>query len=171
MAAKKKTAKKARATTPPPAKDLGGRPTAMTEEVVETISRRLADGESLRAICRDKNMPAISTVMLAVVDDRDGFRNIYMRAREAAGFSHADRIVEVVQSLQDKEIDPNTAKAMMDGLKWAAERMASKTHSPRQDLSHTSPDGSMTPRPALDASKLSTKTLKEIKAAYSESDE
>lgn len=113
------------------------RPTVMTEEVTQEVCVRLAAGESLRSICRDEGMPALSTVMLAVVDDRDGFRNSYMRAREAAGYSHADRIVDLVELLSEQAIDPQIAKAMMDGLKWAAERMAPKNHSPRQSIDHT----------------------------------
>lgn len=37
----------------------------------------------------------------------------------------------------------------------------------KKDLSHTSPDGSMSPAPAIDATKLSTDALKELIAAAS----
>ncbi len=40
-----------------------GRPSLYTEALAAKICRRLAEGESLRAICADKVMPAISTVM------------------------------------------------------------------------------------------------------------
>lgn len=126
--------------------DNPGRPTVMTIEVVEKICERLASGESLRSICRDNDMPAMSTVMLAVVYDRDGFSEHYMRAREAAGFSHADMVVDLATRATDGEIDPNAARAAMTGMIWAAERMAPKKHSPRQDINHQSDDGSMTPR-------------------------
>lgn len=141
----------------------GGRPTAMTPEVVTEICERLAGGESLSSICRDESLPARSTVLLAVVDDRDGFRTHYMRAREAAGFSHADTIVDLVSSVGDGEYDPKQAKVMMDGLKWAAERMAQKHHSARQEIDHTS--GGEKLSQGLDTSKLSTAALKELMAA------
>lgn len=116
-----------------------GRPTAMTPEAVETICKRLSGGESLRQIClSDNSLPDISTVFRAVVQDRDGFYDKYVQAREAAGFAHADRINEVVELLSEGALDPNVAKAMMDGLKWTAERMSPKHHSPRQNLDHTS---------------------------------
>lgn len=121
------------------------RPTAMTDDVSQEICRRLASGESLRRICKDESMPALSTVMLAVVQDRDGFRSSYVHAREAAGFAHGDGVIEVVELVRDGTVDPQTAKAMMDGLKWAAERMAPKAHSAKQDINHTSDDGSMSP--------------------------
>ncbi len=37
-----------------------GRPSLYTEALAAKICRRLAEGETLRAICRDKAMPAIS---------------------------------------------------------------------------------------------------------------
>lgn len=113
------------------------RPTVMTQEVRETICEKLAAGESLRSICREDDMPAVSTVLLAVVQDRDGFSEQYMQARTAGGFSHADRIIDTVDRVSTGEIDPQSARAMLDGLKWAAERMAPKSHSNRQEIDHT----------------------------------
>lgn len=123
-----------------------GAPTVMTQEVMDAICEKLAGGESLRSICRAGDMPAISTVLLAVVQNRDGFSEQYMQAREAGGFSHADRIIDTVDRVASEEIDPHAARAMLDGLKWAAERMAPKKHSARQDVNHTSDDGSMSPQ-------------------------
>lgn len=109
----------------------------MTEKTRETVCRRLAEGESLRSICADEELPAVSTVLLAVVQDRDGFSEQYMQARQAGGFSHADRVIDTVDKVATGEIDPQSARAMLDGLKWAAERMASKHHSSRQEIDHT----------------------------------
>lgn len=124
-----------------------GRPTKYNKSLAEKICKRLAEGESLRSICRDKKVPAISTIMLWVVTPNHPFSEQYMRAREAAGYSHADRIVETVEKTAVGEYDPQQARAMMDGLKWAAERMAPKRHSPQQKIDHSSSDGTMTPRP------------------------
>lgn len=121
------------------------RPTVMTPETRETICYRLASGESLRSICVDESLPSISTVLLAVVQDRDGFSEQYMQARQAGGFSHADRVIDTVDRVAVGEIDPQSARAMLDGLKWAAERMASKHHSARQELDHTTNGESMQP--------------------------
>ena len=120
-----------------------GRPTLCTPEVTEAICARLAGGESLRAICRTKGMPHVATVCRWVVTN-EVFREQYMQAREAAGYAHADKIIEVVELLEGG-LDPQAARAMMDGLKWAAERMAPKTHSPKHAIDHTSSDGSLSP--------------------------
>ena len=117
----------------------------MTPETRDAICHSLAAGESLRSICAADDMPAISTVLLAVVQDRDGFSEQYMQARQAGGFSHADRVIDTVDRVATGEIDPQSARAMLDGLKWAAERMAPKAHSARQEVDHSSSDGSMKP--------------------------
>lgn len=102
-------------------------------------------------------MPAVSSVLLWVVSGRlvEGtekpFSEQYMQAREAGGFSHADRIVDTVDRVSIGELEPQAARAMLDGLKWAAERMAPKAHSAKQDINHTSEDRSMSPQP-IDAS-------------------
>lgn len=142
----------------------------MTPEVRETICHRLAAGESLRSICTEEDLPAISTVLLAVVQDRDGFSEHYMQARTAGGFSHADRVIDTVDRVATGEIDPQSARAMLDGLKWAAERMAPKHHSSRQEIDHASSDGSMSPKPSIDVSKLSTGALEELLNAKPETE-
>jgi hypothetical protein len=121
------------------------RPTVMTREMITSICFELAGGRSLASVCRQDDMPAMSTVLLAVVDDRDGFRSDYIRAREAAGFSHADRLIDVADKIGTGELDPQQGKAMNDAYKWAAERMSSKYHSSNQKLDLTSSDGTMKP--------------------------
>ena len=122
-----------------------GRPTDYTPELAERICAWLAGGKSLRAFCRQDDTPAIETVCRWVVR-HDEFRQQYTQAREAAGYAHGDGVVEVVELLREGEIDPHTAKAMMDGLKWSAERMAPKAHMPQSLINHESPQGTMTPQ-------------------------
>ena len=59
------------------------RPTAYTEDIKDEICTRIAGGESLRSICADEAMPAMSTVLLWVVNDREGFSEHYHASREA----------------------------------------------------------------------------------------
>lgn len=138
-----------------------GRPSIYSKKLADTICTRIAGGESLRSVCRDDGMPVLSTVLLWVVDDREGFSEQYHRAREAAGYSHADEALDMRHQLYSGELDHQSARVILDALKWGAERMAPKKHSPRQEVDHSSEDGSMTPK-GLDASTLSDATLKEL---------
>jgi len=90
-------------------------------------------------------MPEKSTALLWVVRNRNGFSDQYHASREAAGYAHADEALDLRNELRDGDIDPTTAKVILDALKWGAERMAPKRHSQRQEVDHTSTDGSMSP--------------------------
>lgn len=120
------------------------RPTDYNSEVAESICSWIAGGQSLRAYCRQKGTPHESTVCRWIVS-HDEFRKQYAQAREAAGYSHGDGVIEVVELLRSGDIDAQTARAMMDGLKWAAERMAAKAYGPKQVIDHRSSDNSMSP--------------------------
>ena len=120
--------------------------TRANDAVVGEICRRIASGESLRSVCRDDHLPALSTVSMWIVDGtQPHFSEAYFRAREAAGYVHADRIQEIGENLQQETISPAVAKVALDAYKWTAERMAPKGHSPRTIQDNVSSDGSMSP--------------------------
>jgi len=132
-----------------------GRPTRAKPEMVDEICRRIAEGESLRSICRDEHTPAISTVTMWIVDGtQPDFVERYRQAREAAGYAHADRIQEIADGVGSERIQPQAAKVMLDAYKWSAERMAPKSHSPRSIQDHQSSDGSMSPQQEISDEEL-----------------
>jgi transposase-like protein len=59
-----------------------------TAEIAERILGHLSDGRSLRAVCRDEDMPSLNTVLKWVRDDHDGFAARY---REACAIGGAPR--------------------------------------------------------------------------------
>lgn len=71
-----------------------GRPSLYTPELANEICARIAEGESLRAVCLADDKPAASTVCLWVVDHPE-FAERYARAREAQAHLIADEIVEI----------------------------------------------------------------------------
>lgn len=72
-----------------------GRPSEYTQELAGEICRMLAEGMSLREVCRHEGMPHESTVRLWAVDDREGFSTQYRRAREIGYHSMADELLEI----------------------------------------------------------------------------
>lgn len=119
-----------------------GRPTKYTQKLGEEICVRLAGGESLRSICNDGHIPDKSTILRWVVTPEHEFCNQYMIAREAAGYSHADSVVDLSDELRFvADADPQKARVAMMGYQWAAERMAPKKHSPKHIMEHSGPDG------------------------------
>ena len=71
-----------------------GRPTVMTEAVMLEICARIGEGQTLRAVCRDPDMPGRSTVTRALGKD-SVFRGRYAQARELLIEHWADEILEI----------------------------------------------------------------------------
>jgi hypothetical protein len=70
--------------------------TKYSEEIANVICGRLAEGESLRSICGDENMPGLRTVFDWLADDRyEGFRIKYARAREAQADALFDEMIDI----------------------------------------------------------------------------
>jgi hypothetical protein len=71
-----------------------GRPTDYSLALAAVICDRLSDGESLRAICKDPDMPGKSTVFewLAAIPE---FADLYARAREEQAETLAAEIVAI----------------------------------------------------------------------------
>lgn len=72
-----------------------GRPSAFTPELAQEICSRLAEGKTLREVCRDESMPPESTVRKWALEDRDGFSAQYATAREIGYQSMADELLDI----------------------------------------------------------------------------
>lgn len=73
---------------------MSGRHTEYTEDMADAICERIALGESLRAICRDESMPAMSTVFKWLTQ-QESFAEQYAHAREEQAETLADEIVAI----------------------------------------------------------------------------
>lgn len=71
-----------------------GRPSDYGPEITGTICDRLSAGETLRAICRDEDMPSQSMVF-RWLREHEEFREQYAHAREAQADTWADELVEI----------------------------------------------------------------------------
>lgn len=100
------------------------RPLEFNEAVADAICERLADGESLRSICRDDEMPAKSTVFkwLGLIP---AFADQYARARETQADSLADDIVDIAD---DKALEPNDKRVRIDARKWLAGKLRPRAY-------------------------------------------
>lgn len=106
-----------------------GRPSVYTPEIADEICRRLADGEGLVAICRDKHMPAEAAVRKWALDDREGFYARYARAREIQAERWADEIIDIA----DGDGDWQRARLRVDTRKWLVAKVLPKKYGERVD--------------------------------------
>lgn len=72
-----------------------GRPSDYTPELAAQICKKLADGYTLRRVCRDDAMPSEATVRTWALEDREGFSSQYARAREIGYYAMADETIEI----------------------------------------------------------------------------
>ena len=83
-----------------------------TPEIAAHICAELAEGKSLRAICRSKDQPAESTVRAWALDNVQGFAAQYARAREL-GYS---RLAEEILRIADTPKVGTKTKTTKDGI-------------------------------------------------------
>ena len=110
------------ATATKPKKKMG-RPSIRTPEVIEEICEQIAEGRSLASICLAENMPSLRSVMRWLDADPE-FVELYDEARKKRGDRFGEKIGDITQMVLDGTIKPDQARVAMDGLKWAAARMA-----------------------------------------------
>jgi len=74
------------------------RPSDYTEDLAASICVRLADGESLKAICAAEGMPHRATVFRWLAA-HERFRDMYARAREEQADTLADELVAIADEV------------------------------------------------------------------------
>lgn len=114
-------AEKAVATATKPKKM--GRPSIRTPEIIEEICEQIAEGRSLASVCLAENMPSLRSVMRWLDADPE-FVEMYDEARKKRGDRYGEKVADLTQMVIDGTIKPDQARVAMDGLKWAAARMA-----------------------------------------------
>lgn len=130
-----------------------GRHSTYTSEKADEICMRLASGQSLHEICRDKarGMPNIATIYDWLAAHQD-FDERYARARLSA----ADTLADEIQSLSDEEprmivaadgtsrIDPGWVqwhRLRVDSRKWTASKLKPRAYAERLHNEITGKDG------------------------------
>lgn len=106
-----------------------GGPELYTPEIADEICERLADGESLRAICKSSNVngkltertcepwfPAASTVCKWVEHNTHGIGERYARVRVLGYDQMAQQALEIADKASPD--DANVARLRLDARKW-----------------------------------------------------
>lgn len=129
-----------------------GRPSLYSDDLVTAICQRIAEGESLRAICRDEKMPACSTVFRWLAE-RTEFQEQYARATSARADMFAEEIIEISDDgsndyMERKNSDGssyevvnteviNRSRLRVDTRKWLMSKMAPKKYGDKITAEHS----------------------------------
>ena len=107
-----------------------GRPSDYTDETAEIICRRLAEGESLKHICDDEEMPSRPTVY-KWLNDRPEFLNNYTRAREEQADYYFEQVLEIADN---EDLKPDDKRVRVDARKWVTGKLRPKKYGDRSTV-------------------------------------
>jgi len=121
-----------------------GRPSDFTQELADLICQTMAEGNSLRAVCREKGMPAVSTVCRWLAE-KPAFQEQYARARESMADTMFEELLEIADDSSGDYTDtPNGQKfngenvqrsrLRVDARKWAISKIAPKKYGDKLDI-------------------------------------
>jgi hypothetical protein len=114
---------------------MAGRPSSYSDEIAETICARIQNGEGLRSICRDEEMPGRQTVLDWLNDEKfPEFRTKYARAREIQGDYLDEEMQEVANSATPKNV--HVARLRVLTMQWRASKLAPKRYGDKVELEH-----------------------------------
>ena len=129
-----------------------GRPTDYSEATADTICERIADGESLRSICSDDDMPDKSTVFRWLAK-HDEFATKYARARETQADAIFDEMLDIADDGSNDWMEKRNADGVAIGWQengealrrsdlriktrqWMASKLQPKKYGDKLDLTH-----------------------------------
>ncbi|MGJ5022343.1 terminase small subunit protein [Bradyrhizobium oligotrophicum] len=130
-----------------------GRPTEYTPELAAEICRQLAEGKTLRRICKADDMPPESTVRRWVLDDRSGFAAHYATAREIGYQCMADELLDIADdNSRDTAVDEGghettnhdviaRSRLRVDTRKWLLSKALPKVYGDKVTQEVTGADG------------------------------
>ena len=125
-------------------KKPNGRPTIFTEKLAAKICQRIADGESIRAICSDADMPSTTAIFRWIANGKyDGFRQLYESSMQIRLETLGDGLIE----LADAPIERNAAGAIdsaavqmrrlqIETRRWILSKLLPRKYGDRMGLDH-----------------------------------
>lgn len=129
---------------------MTGRPSTYTQEIADTICERIANGESLKAICEEEGMPDKATVFRWLAAN-EHFRDNYARAREAQADALFDDILSIADDgrndwMERKDAEEENmgwrengealrrSQLRIDARKWMAGKLRPKKYGEKLDI-------------------------------------
>lgn len=132
-----------------------GRPSLYSPELAKIICAEIAEGKSVREICRMDDMPAASTVFLWVIKHQD-FSEQYAKAISARSDHWAEEILEIADDGSNDWMERhhgeetiwitngealNRSRLRVDTRKWLLSKLQPKKYGERIATEVSGPDG------------------------------
>jgi len=127
-----------------------GRPKGYTEKIAQQICDQIAEGYSLRKICKQQGYPSKTAVFRWLLDDSlKGFRDQYARAREMQAQGWADDIIDIaddgendtyIASVDDEAVERTNfdniqrSRLRVDARKWILSKLLPKKYGDKIEI-------------------------------------
>lgn len=136
------------------AKNKGGRPSDYTPELADKICAQLADGDSMRTVCKPDDMPNKATVFKWLRTNEE-FNNQYVKAKEESADALTDEILDIADNSTNDWMENNgdsegyrmngeavqRSRLRIDSRKWLASKLKSKKYGDKIQQEITAPEG------------------------------
>lgn len=131
-----------------------GRPTLYSKKLADEICTKLAEGKSMRSVCREEKMPEMETVWRWLREKQD-FNEQYVRATQERTEAQnelllelGDQAIALSQSVDFKASNAvvSAVKLKADNLRWSMSKMKPKKYGDKVDLTS---GGEKLPTPIL----------------------
>lgn len=130
---------------------IKGRPTDFSDELAASICFEIAEGRSLRSVCRDKGMPHMSTIFRWLGEkDKATFKEQYARACEERTEAMAEDILDIADDGTNDYVTRSTndgdeyqvvdkdniqrSRLRVDTRKWLMSKMKPKKYGDKIDV-------------------------------------
>lgn len=129
----------------------GGRPTLYSQELADEICAQLAEGKSLRSVCKAESMPSTTTVF-GWMRRHPEFLNQYARAKDESADALVDEMLDIADEATNDWMevhDPenpgyrfngehvNRSRLRVDTRKWVASKLKPKKYGEKLDIAHS----------------------------------
>lgn len=137
-------------------KPATGRPSSYNEDIAARICGELADGRSLRSVCREEGMPDKATVFRWLAA-HESFRDQYARAKEESADAMVDDMLDIADDARNDWMERagdeagaayvlngehiQRSKLRIDTRKWTASKLKPKKYGEKVQQELTGKDG------------------------------
>jgi hypothetical protein len=104
----------------------------LTKDEQESLLEDISNGKAVATWCREHDTQN-SKVYVTLRED-NSFLQSYSHARENQADSFVEKIFDVCHKLELREIDPHSARVIIDTLKWSAGKLKPKAWGDNQVL-------------------------------------
>jgi hypothetical protein len=128
-----------------------GRPSIYTQDLADLICEELADGKSLRTVCKADEMPDKRTIFRWLRTNEE-FRHQYEKAKAESADCFAEEIIEIADDGINDYVEREggyvyngehvqRSRLRVDARKWIASKLKPKKYGDRMTAEHTGADG------------------------------